>query len=87
MTYLLNATTQQIGECIGAGVCTTGSATYITDPRINVDSLLFYDVSAIGKATQQPQVVMVIHGTLSDTTRTNVSFSIQTTATQRTINI
>lgn len=88
ITYLLNTTTHQIGECAFSSGCNTSNATYFTDPRISITTLSFY-VSGNGHGDGlQPQVVVVIHGTLTiDPSHPPVSFSIQTSATQRGIDI
>ena len=75
----------QILECYGTGCVDTP----ITDSRVKVDTLNFY-VRGVdsGNADQvQPQVTMVMHGKISADTTHTVFFTIQTSATQRLINI
>lgn len=84
VTYLLSG--GEIGQCIGA-LCTPATATYFTDPRIIVTSLSFY-VSGVGTSDAlQPRVTFLIHATLKTSSADNVVFTIQTTATERGIDI
>ncbi|MDR3547762.1 MAG: type II secretion system protein [Candidatus Pacebacteria bacterium] len=84
VTYLLS--NGEVGECIGT-LCTPSSATYFTDPRIKISSLTFY-VTGVGTGdVLQPRVTFVIHGTLTTSTSNAVAFTIQTTATERGIDI
>jgi prepilin-type N-terminal cleavage/methylation domain-containing protein len=87
VTYLLNTTTHEIGACVNTSLCTVSSATYITDPRINVTSLAFYVKGSGSGDTLQPIVTFVMHGTLSTGPANSVAFTIQTTATERGIDI
>jgi prepilin-type N-terminal cleavage/methylation domain-containing protein len=88
ITYSLTAQ-HQINEAIASGpVCTVASSATITDPRITIDALTFYVTGVPTSDRSQPQVVMVIHGSLQvDPNHPSVSFGIETTATQRKINI
>ena len=91
VTYLLGtgANVGQIGECTGiiGSTCSVATATYFTDPRIKVTSLAFY-VSGVGAGdTLQPRVTFTIHGTLSTGPTSTVTFTTQTTATERGIDI
>ena len=88
ITYLLSG--GQIGECntltTGPG-CSAATATFFTDSRITVTSLEFY-VSGVGTGdTSQPRVTFTIHGTLSTGPMSTVTFTTQTTATERGIDI
>jgi prepilin-type N-terminal cleavage/methylation domain-containing protein len=86
-TYLLNTSTHQIGQCTGS-VCNPSIATYFTDPRITVSTLSFY-VTGVGTGDNlQPQVVFTIRGTIPSALKGNTTpFTIQTTATERGIDI
>jgi len=87
VTYLLYK--GQIGECSGAAgsPCTPATATYFTDPNIDVETLAFY-VNGVGLGDGvQPTVTFTIHGTLSTGPTNTVSFTTQTTATERGIDI
>jgi prepilin-type N-terminal cleavage/methylation domain-containing protein len=86
VTYSLSAG-GQILECYNSG---TGCvATPITDSRIVVDTLNFYARGIdTGNGDQtQPEVTLVMHGKISADTTHTVFFTIQTSATQRLINI
>lgn len=85
--YILNSSTHRIGECTSL-VCGVGTATYFTDPRISITNLSFY-VQGNGKGDGlQPQVIIIIRGTLAvDPSHAPVSFNIETSATQRGIDI
>jgi hypothetical protein len=88
VTYSLQTTNGvgRIMECYGTG-CT---ATPMTDPRINVDALNFYvrGVDSGNSDQTQPLVTFVIHGTITiDTTHTPTTFTIETSAAQRQIDL
>ena len=87
--YVWNTSTHQLGECTaGAVPCTAAAATYFTDPRISITTMKFYVSGNDKTLLQQPQVVLVIKGTLAtDPSHPIVSFDIQTTAVQRGVNI
>lgn len=86
VTYLLK-TDNTIGKC-STLPCTTSNAISITDPRITIQSLVFY-VAGVGTSdTLQPRVTFVIQGSVRpDATSTPTTFSIQSTAVQRTIDL
>jgi prepilin-type N-terminal cleavage/methylation domain-containing protein len=86
VTYILNTTTHQIGECTGA-TCSTAAASYITDPRISIDSLQFYVTGATRGDQFQPIVVFTIHGTLQTGSNHVTTFVLQTSSTERGIDI
>ena len=77
--------TGQVLECYGAS-CTD---TAITDSRIVVDTLNFYvrGVDSGNGDQMQPQVTLVLHGTIVADPQHTIPFSIQTSAVQRQINI
>ena len=90
-TYVLDSTNHAIGECPNqTTTCVVGSGTYaaITDPRITVNRLDFY-VRGVGTGDNtQPFVTFVVTGTLTiDAKHAPVSFSIQSSAVQRQIDI
>lgn len=64
----------------------SGNFANITSPEIQVENLTFYitGVGATGSnAGHQPRVVIVIKGKAGTTVKTQTSFSIQTTVSQR----
>ncbi len=82
-----------IGRCTGTAVCTDASAISLTDPSItiaNPSGLTFY-VRGIGTtgagANVQPQVTFTLRGTIKGDKSHTLDFSIQTSATQRLIEI
>ncbi len=80
ITYSLSGTSIQ--ECVGGSGCTI-----ITDPRIIISSLNFY-VTGVGNGDNlQPQVVIVIHGKVRADPSHITEFTLQTSATQRVIEI
>jgi prepilin-type N-terminal cleavage/methylation domain-containing protein len=91
VTYIWDPPSQRIGECINIA-CNTSTATYFTDPRIKIDMVSFI-VTGVGTYTSngdryQPQVIMVIHGTIPiDPVHPAVNFSIETSASQRLIDL
>ncbi len=82
-----------IGRCTGTSVCTDASAISLTDPNItisNPNGLTFY-VRGVGTsgsgAGVQPQVTFTLRGTMKGDKNHTLDFSIQTSATQRLIEI
>jgi len=85
ITYRLK-TDGSIGECIGS-LCTDASAVALTDPRIDITSLRFY-VRGVGASDWlQPQVTLTIAGSMTTDAGETTSFSVQTGATQRLIEL
>jgi prepilin-type N-terminal cleavage/methylation domain-containing protein len=84
VTYRLRAD-GSIGQCTG-GLCTDASAIPLTDSRIAIDTLRFY-VRGVGNDYVQPQVTFVVSGTMTTDEGEQASFSIQTGATQRLIEL
>lgn len=82
VTYLRKSN-GTVGVCV-SGTCTDSSANSITDPRISISSLRFY-VEGVGFGDgTQPRVLIALTGTITPDPRSApVSFSIQTSATQR----
>lgn len=77
-----------IGTCVNAGVCTSGNANTITDPRITVTNLTFYTQGAGTGDGLQPRVIFTVSGTITpDTKSAPVSFTIEGGATQRLIDL
>jgi prepilin-type N-terminal cleavage/methylation domain-containing protein len=75
-----------IGQCL-SGACTSSSAVGLTDPRITIQSLTFY-VWGVGTGDQtQPQVLMTVRGTMQASVSRTVDFTIQTSATQRVLDL
>jgi prepilin-type N-terminal cleavage/methylation domain-containing protein len=86
ITYLLTDH-HQIAECINVSPCNSDTATAFTDPRIDISTLLF-SVTGVGTGDgYQPTVVFTINGTLTDTANTSANFTIETTSTERGIDI
>ena len=87
VTYSLDTNANAILECYDTG-CTP---TQITDPsRIKITLLNFYvsGVDSGNSDSQEPEVTMVIQGSINvDTNHAPVTFDIQTSATQRQIDI
>ncbi len=85
VTYLLK-NDGTIGQCT-SGVCTTATAIPLTDPNITITSLTFY-VRGVGTGDViQPQVLISIRGTMKAAKNRVVEFTIQTSATQRFLEI
>ena len=85
ITYRLK-TDGSIGQCTG-GLCTDATAVALTDRRITITSLQFY-VKGVGTNDYvQPQVTFSVAGTMTTDAGESTSFSIQTSATQRLIEI
>jgi hypothetical protein len=76
-----NLSGSQINECISS------TCTAFTDPRITINTLGFY-VRGVGVGdNQQPQVIIVIHGSIPVSSTINQAFTIETAATERGIDI
>ncbi|MBY0110746.1 type II secretion system GspH family protein [Patescibacteria group bacterium] len=82
-----------IGRCTGGGICNSSNAISLTDPNVQIASsggLTFY-VRGVGtsggNASVQPQVTFTIRGTMVGISNRTTDFSIQTSATQRLIEI
>ena len=76
-----------IGQCTGTSGCLDNNAVSLTDHRINITSLRFYFRGVgVGDDTQ-PSVTFVIAGTMTTEAGEVSSFSIQTGATQRLIEL
>lgn len=82
VTYLRRSN-GTVGLCVGT-TCTDSSANSITDPRISITSLIFY-VEGVGYGdSTQPRVLITLTGSITPDPRTApVTFTIQTSATQR----
>ena len=78
-----------IGQCTGS-LCTDATSVALTDPRIDITSLVFY-VRGVGTNGAddliQPNVTFTISGTMATEDGEVTSFSIQTGATQRLIEL
>ena len=75
-----------IGQCT-SGACTSATAVGLTDPKIVIESLTFY-VWGVGTEDQtQPQVLMSVRGTMQASATRTVDFTIQTSATQRVLDL
>ena len=89
ITYRLDATHHSVAECLsGSATCTDNSDSPLTDPRINVTNLAFY-VRGVGSGDNtQPWVVFTVTGTLTpDPVTGPITFTIQSTASERAIEL
>lgn len=85
ITYLRRSD-GSIGQCIGLP-CNAATAVPLTDRRITIDALRFY-VRGVGTGdNRQPQVTFVVSGTMTTDAGESTSFTIQTGATQRYIEL
>ena len=86
VTYILKSG-GVVGMCIDSA-CTDSSASPLTDSRISIESLQFF-VQGVGTGdSTQPRVIIAVAGEIvPDPDEAPVSFSIQTSATQRLIEI
>ncbi|MEK7201272.1 MAG: hypothetical protein AAB737_01390, partial [Patescibacteria group bacterium] len=85
VTYLLK-NDGTVGQCT-SGVCTSATAVSLTAPNITITSLTFY-VRGVGTSDViQPQVLISIRGTMTAAKSRVVDFTIQTSATQRFLDI
>lgn len=85
ITYRLKSD-GSIGQCSG-GLCTDATAISLTDSRIDIDVFRFY-VRGVGVGDAvQPSVTLIVAGTMTTEGGETTSFSIQTGATQRLIEL
>lgn len=78
-----------IGRCTGSGTCSDSNAISLTDPAVSIPSggLTFY-VRGIGTGDGvQPQVTFTIKGTMTGSDGRPVDVVLQTSATQRFIDL
>ncbi len=89
VTYLLKGTT--VAQCVfpqgDTTQCSSSLAVSLTDPRININTLVF-TVRGVGVADlREPQAVMSMRGTMPSARGRTVQFTLQTSATQRYLEI
>jgi len=85
ITYILK-NDGSIGQCTGS-LCTSASATALTDRRISITSLRFF-VRGVGTSDyNQPNVTFTIAGTMTTDAGEVTDFAIQTGAAQRLIEL
>ncbi len=89
VTYRLNGgANPSVGSCLGNGVCDDSTAQVLTDPRINVTNLKFYTQGVGNNDGLQPRVLFTVTGIITpEVGATPVSFTIESSATQRLIEI
>ena len=84
-----------IGQCTGSP-CTQATAVSLTDPLITIDSLTFYvrgacpQTGGVGSCNgdgRQPQATFVVKGSMAAENGEISTFSIQSSATQRLIDL
>ncbi|HEV7121368.1 MAG TPA: prepilin-type N-terminal cleavage/methylation domain-containing protein [Candidatus Paceibacterota bacterium] len=90
VTYRYDATHHAIGQCVNA-LCNDTTNLTLTDPRINITNMQFY-VRGVGTtgADQlvQPWATFTVTGTLTPDSLTGpITFTIQSTASQRAIEL
>ncbi len=80
-TYFLRSN-GTIGQCSGR-LCTDSASEPLTDSRIRINDLRFY-VRGVGSGDrEQPQVTFVLAGAMTTDQGEETTFNIQTSATQR----
>jgi prepilin-type N-terminal cleavage/methylation domain-containing protein len=89
VTYLMKGAT--VAQCVfPAGdttACSSSLAVSLTDPRITINTLVF-NVRGVGVSDpREPQTVMSIRGTMPSARGRAVQFTLQTSATQRYLEI
>ncbi len=71
-------------SCYKSGI---GQYIPITAPEIDVDKMTFYVEGAESVDLLQPRVVLIVSGTAGDTERSRTHFNVQTTLSQRVLDI
>jgi prepilin-type N-terminal cleavage/methylation domain-containing protein len=86
VTYLL--ANGALARCVDQSSCSASNASPLTDAAVTISNLQFYakGTGAYPGDKQQPYVVMAVKGSVSTGDRT-ISFSIETSATQRLIDL
>lgn len=90
VSYRLSSGSQgQVEQRTGSSAaCTTGTWIALTDPRVDVENLAFYSSGTVVGDSAQPQVIMVLRGRIKPDTQTaDIEFVIESSATQRLIDI
>jgi prepilin-type N-terminal cleavage/methylation domain-containing protein len=90
VTYRYDTTHHSIGQCVGGGACTDTTDSVLVDPRVTIPTggLKFYVDGTSKGDSMQPHVTMTVKGTLTpDAVTGPVSFTIQTSASQRLLDI
>lgn len=86
ITYRLKSD-GSLGQCTNVSCTADSNAVALTDSRIVINTLRFYLTGESTADTLQPNVMVVIRGTLVPAPGKSTTFVIQTTATQRVIDI
>lgn len=77
-----------IGQCVDIINCTSSNATSLTDPRITIETLMFYVQGSTRGDTQQPRVLFTIAGSVVPHPDDDpIEFIIESSATQRLIDL
>lgn len=83
VVYRLN--NNQIERSTQAGA--NGTFVAVTAPEVIVEGLSFYVRGSVSGDTQQPLVLVSVHGYTGSTAKTRVDFNVQTSLTQRLLDI
>lgn len=85
------ATDQIVYRFLGGRIekSSDGGATFIaiTAPEVTIEDMQFYAVGTTRGDTEQPRVVMTVRGTAGISSRSKTSFSMQSTISQRVIDL
>jgi prepilin-type N-terminal cleavage/methylation domain-containing protein len=89
VTYLLKGTT--VGQCVfpenSTALCNSSVAVSLTDPRINVTALTFV-VRGVGAGDYaEPRTILSVRGSMPSAQGRTVQFTLQSSATQRFLEI
>lgn len=76
-----------VASCTPAASCTLGSATPLTDSRVNVTALTFYVRGVSTSDNTEPQVIFTVAGTMTSAKGITSNFVIQGSATQRLLDL
>ncbi len=84
ISYARSTSSTYCGTGGGGCIVKTKITTYaLTDPSVNITSLMFYPVGTMPGDVEQSRVTMIVSGTVSSGPGKTESFTIQTGATMR----
>lgn len=84
VSYSLSVSSTYCGTASGCLIKNVGGTiSALTDPSVNVTSLMFYVSGVLKNDGAQPQVTMTISGTVSSGPGKSTAFSVETSATMR----
>lgn len=86
--YFYDFDSRSIYGCINVANCSVNTASRLIDPRIDVSEFKFFAEGTAAGDTKQPRVVFTITGSIKPDPQTApISFTIESSATQRLLDL